>query len=217
MFANINKKSYPAKGRDNKRREVSRKEASYDLKSQLIRMCKAFNKGVEHYHESIAAWQPVLRSKRFESIALNESINLALMKEFPNEWMFGKYRRFILRINGYLIFVKKLDKHDKPSNIKTKHVNTVSNQLALPLFSDEDAYTEPILFFGYSKDKQGEISSPRVVYIDEDQVKWIITENEVMTINLNEKSLNINKGNNIAGEPEVKLKDKIINNIKKVD
>lgn len=178
-------------------------------------MYRAYNKGLKHYNESIKAWQPRLRSKRFESNALNESINLALIDAFPDNWMFGKYRRFILRIEDYLIFVKKLNKYDKPMNIKTQHVNTISNQLALPLFNNEDSYTEPILFFGYSKDKQGEICSPRMVYIDENLVKWAITENDVMTINNVSKLVGINNGNNETAEAEIKLKNNI--NFKKVD
>lgn len=64
-------------------------------------------------------------------------------------------------------------------NIKTKHVNSISNQLSLPMFDSEVYQDDPILFFGYKTDRMGEIVSPQVVYIDENQVKWIVTENDV--------------------------------------
>lgn len=38
----------------------------------------------------------------------------------------------------------------------------------------------PIVFFGYSKSSIGEFTRPRFVYVDEERVKWIMDELEVI-------------------------------------
>lgn len=189
-----------------KRRQISKAEVLYDLDGYLGKMFFAFYRGIKHYHEVIKMYRPESRG-RVPGSALNASITQALQDAFPNNWMFGKYKRFILRIENYLIFVKKLDNNNMPMNIKTMHVNTISNQLALPLFDGEDSYNEPILFFGYKKDKTGEIHSPQLVYIDEDAVKWIVSENEITKIDSLNGIVNINKNNNKEADIKIKKKD----------
>lgn len=39
-------------------------------------------------------------------------------------------------------------------------------------------------FFGYKKDKFGEICDPQLVYIDENKVKWTIIERDFKTNNI---------------------------------
>ena len=91
-----------------------------------------------------------------------------------------------------------------PMNIKTKHVNTISNQLSLPMFDSEVYQDDPILFFGYKVDRMGEIVSPQVVYIDESQVKWIVTEDDVTTT---ETLFKPNTQNNVV---KVSLKEQLV-------
>ncbi|PHN99390.1 hypothetical protein CSC82_34300 [Rhodobacteraceae bacterium 4F10] len=67
-------------------------------------------------------------------------------------------------------------------NIKTKHVNSISNQMSLSLFDSDIYQDDPILFFGYKVDRMGEVISPQIVYIDEDNVKWIVSENDVNVV-----------------------------------
>ena len=71
-------------------------------------------------------------------------------------------------------------------NIKTKHVNSISNQLSLSLFDSDVYQDDPILFFGYKVDRMGEVISPQIVYIDEDSVKWIVSENDINVVRDNE-------------------------------
>jgi hypothetical protein len=161
-----------------KRRQVSQDECLFDLKKDLPKIFKAFNKGVKKFNKVSTMFTPESKV-RFDASVLNTSIVESLQNEFSNKWKWGKYKRFILRLNDYIFLVKKLNNNNMPMNIKTKHVNTISNQLSLPMFDNEVYQDEPILFFGYKTDRMGEIISPQIVYIDEDEVKWIISENDV--------------------------------------
>jgi hypothetical protein len=164
--------------RSGKRRQVSQDECLLDLKKDLPRIFKAFNRGVKKFNKVSSMFNPESKV-RFDASVLNTSIVESLQVEFSNNWKWGKYKRFILRLNDYIFLVKKLNNNNMPMNIKTKHVNTISNQLSLPMFNSEVYQDDPILFFGYKVDRMGEIVSPQVVYIDENQVKWIVTENDV--------------------------------------
>jgi hypothetical protein len=64
-------------------------------------------------------------------------------------------------------------------NIKTEHSDAIINQVQLDLFEesgDSSASAEPIVFFGYKKDRFGVIGEPKLVYIDENRIKWTIAE-----------------------------------------
>jgi hypothetical protein len=177
MIANIVTKM-DSTNRSGKRRQVSKDECLLDLKKDLPKVFKAFNRAVKKFNKVSSIFNPESKV-RFDASVLNTSIVESLQVEFSNNWKWGKYKRFILRLNDYIFLVKKLNNNNMPMNIKTKHVNTISNQLSLPMFNSEVYQDDPILFFGYKVDRMGEIVSPQVVYIDENQVKWIVTENDV--------------------------------------
>lgn len=164
--------------RSGKRRQVSKDECLFDLKKELPKIFKAFNRGVKKFNKVSSMFNPESKV-RFDASVLNTSIVESLQDEFSNNWKWGKYKRFILRLNDYIFIVKKLNQNNMPMNIKTKHVNTISNQLSLPMFNSDVYQDDPILFFGYKVDRMGEIVSPQVVYIDENKVKWIVSENDV--------------------------------------
>jgi hypothetical protein len=44
-----------------------------------------------------------------------------------------------------------------------------------------DDVLEPILFFGYKKDKFGDITEPKLVYINNNNVIWTITADDIST------------------------------------
>jgi hypothetical protein len=83
--------------------------------------------------------------------------------------------------NGYITLFKKLNKYGMPMNIRTKLVTSIENQSEGNLFNSCDNGSSPIIFFGYSKSRIGEMIHPRLVYIDEGCVKWTIDENEVLS------------------------------------
>lgn len=164
--------------RSGKRRQVSKDECLLDLKKDLPKIFKAFNRGVKKFNKVSSMFNPDSKV-RFDASVLNTSIVESLQSEFSDNWKWGKYKRFILRLNDYIFLVKKLNNNNMPMNIKTKHVNSISNQLSLPMFNSEVYQDDPILFFGYKVDRMGEIVSPQIVYIDENKVKWIVNESDV--------------------------------------
>jgi hypothetical protein len=164
-----------------KRRQVSKDECLLDLKRDLPKIFLAFNRGVKKYNKVSSMFNPESKV-RFDASVLNTSIVESLQNEFSSNWKWGKYKRFVLRLGDYIFLVKKFNNNNKPMNIKTKHVNTISNQLSLTLFNNEVYQDDPILFFGYKVDRMGEIISPQIVYIDENQVQWIVSENDVTTV-----------------------------------
>lgn len=178
MFTNIVTKM-DSTNRSGKRRQVNQEECLLDLKKDLPKIFKAFNRGVKKFNKVSSMFNPESKV-RFNASVLNTSIVESLQNEFSNYWKWGKYKRFILRLNDYIFLVKKLTNNNMPMNIKTKHVNSISNQLSLPLFNSEVYQDDPILFFGYKVDRMGEIVSPQIVYIDENKVKWIISENDII-------------------------------------
>lgn len=95
----------------------------------------------------------------------------------------------MLRANGYTVLFKKLNDKNKPMNIKTIHSTAISNQMQISLFDNGHKSIDPILIFGYKKNKIGGIYDPKLVYIDENEVRWMITESAVE----NSLGLNINR------------------------
>ncbi len=176
MLQNYEKKT---NYRQNKRRLATLQGAKFDLEKELPLMFKAFREAYELYEIEISNTPPQARARAFEASLLNSKMIQSIQKYFPNHWRFGKYKRFTLRTNGYIVLFKKLDNYNRPMNVKTKSVLAISQQLSLPLYSEANFVEEPILFFGYKKDKVGNIAEPKLVYLDEERVKWIVTPNDI--------------------------------------
>ncbi|MDP2542064.1 hypothetical protein CSC81_08020 [Tenacibaculum discolor] len=164
-----------------KRRQVSKEECLFDLKKDLPKFFLAYNRGVKKYNKITSMFRPESKV-RFDATVLNTSIIESLQEVFPDRWKWGKYKRFVLKLGDYIFLVKKFKNNNKPMNIKTKHVNSISNQMSLSLFDSDIYQDDPILFFGYKVDRMGEVISPQIVYIDEDNVKWIVSENDVNVV-----------------------------------
>lgn len=177
-----------------KRRLASIEEVQNDLKKELFMLFSAFHSALNKYQQEIVQTPPNARARGFEASLLNSKMIQSIQEIFPNNWKFGKYKRFTLRVNGYIILFKKFDSKGLPMNIKTKSVNAISQQLSISLFDDYSFVAEPILFFGYIKDKFGLISNPKLVYIDEDQIKWEITRENISVMN----TISISKEENLA-------------------
>lgn len=163
----------------NRRRLASLEGCKMDLEKHLKEMFLAFKEALKNYNKELIQTPPQARARAFEASLLNSKMIASIQNHFPNYWKFGKYKRFILRLEGYMVLFKKLNKSDKPMNIKTKIVSAINSQLSLSLFDDQTFVQDPILFFGYQKNKFGDISEPKLVYIDHNQVQWTITENDL--------------------------------------
>ena len=165
--------------KNQKRRIVSKKECLHDLKDELQIMFEAFREAIKLYEQEVVLTPPESRVKGFEASLLNSKMTQCIQKHFPSNWKFGKYRRFVLRVKGFNVLFKKLNNKNMPMNVRTVLVDAIANQLQLSLFDDYPEVIDPIVFFGYQKDKAGGIMNPKVVYIDENQVRWEIDEAEV--------------------------------------
>ena len=81
-------------------------------------------------------------------------------------------------------------------NIKTINVQSILNQnQVLDLFADSDYNDEPILYFGYQKNRFGDYANPQLIYIDEGQIKFSIYQDDIDTgiymSNENDKSVGV--------------------------
>lgn len=167
--------------RTNRRRLATEKGCRFDLKAELPKLFEAFSKAQQAYETELKQTPPQARARGFEASLLNSKMIQSIQDTFPDYWKFGKYKRFTLRVNGYTVLFKKFDKKGLPMNIQTNSVAAISNQLSLSLFGDSMDVFEPILFFGYQKDKFGVVKDPKLIYIDEERVEWVITADTVST------------------------------------
>ena len=191
-----------------KRRQISSEECKFDLKDELPLLFEAFGHGASLFEQEVVQTPPEARIRGFEASLLNAKMVQTIQRYFPDNWKYGKYRRFVINVNGYVVLLKKLDKYDRPMNIKTKHSEAIGHQLQLSLFDDSNFNAEsPILFFGYKKNKFGEISEPKLVYIDDNKAMWTLAENDLpskKSIVLGEKSTSERK--TVTIRQEVKKK-----------
>jgi hypothetical protein len=196
-----------------KRRVASIEECKIDLTKELPIFFRAFSQAVSEFEKEIIMTPPEARARGFEASMLNSKMIHSIQQNFKDGWKFGKYRRFILRVNGYNILFKKLNNRCMPMNIKTKNVMAISQQLSFPLFDEYSEVVEPILFFGYRKDRIGNVIDPQLVYIDDNKARWNITEGEIMSI-ADEVLSNAEKTESASPKirPEVQKK-KVMNNL----
>lgn len=163
-----------------KRRKISSKECQYDLKNYIELIFQSFNQAIELYEKEIIQTPTAARDKLLQATLLRSKIIQCIQDMFPDNWKYGKYRRFVLRICGYNILFKKLNKYNMPMNINTKNNQLIVNQIQYPtLFDDPKSCIEPIIYFGYKLNNFGIIIESSLVYIDEGKLSWQITRDEI--------------------------------------
>lgn len=160
-----------------KRRLANMEACQFDLKEQLDELFAVFDLAVQKSAEILSEIPVEARAKGCEVGILNSCFAEFALKAFGNNVSYAKNRRFVIHLNGYLILFKKLDKKGMPMNIKTNSVNKISKQqLSIHLFSETGYEDAPILHFGYQVNNVGAIESPRLMYIDEGRVQFMITD-----------------------------------------
>lgn len=189
-----------------RKRLINSNECKFDLEKELPLLFSAFSDAVTLFEKEIVLTPVESRCRGFEASLLNSKIMMCIQKYFPDNWKLGKYRRFFLRINSYIILFKKLNSKDFPMNIKTRTTSSIYNQQMGSLFGEGENGTEPILFFGYKKGKFGEILESKLIYIDENCKKWQITQNEIDISNV--IKLNVNMQNSKSSNLIIKDKGK---------
>ncbi len=162
-----------------KRRVISKQECLNDLKITINTLFNAFKEATELYNKESLLTPIESRMRGYETSLLNSKMAQCIQKHLPHNWRFGKYKRFIINIDGYNILFKKLNKYGMPMNIRTFLSDAINNQMQYSLFNEYEEMTAPIVYFGYQKNRFGEIINPQLVYIDEDRVKWTINEYDI--------------------------------------
>lgn len=177
-----------------------------ELKKDIQLLHKAYEEALIKTSKVLSIIPIHSRSRILEASVIQSCFAESLMNNFPNKALYGRYRRLVLRLKGYLILFKKLDKKGYPMNTKTKNVQSILNQnLTLDLFSESDYNDEPILYFGYQKNRIGEYVNPKLIYIDEGEIKFTIDESDIQMV-LDMPNRNIE---NDAIEVKPKLKENI--------
>lgn len=164
-----------------------------ELRRELQRLFIVFDEALKKADVIINQIPPHSRGRGFEPVVMQSCFMDKLLNEFENNAFFGKYKRIILRKKGYLILFKKLNGKGYPMNIKTQNVQSILNQnQVLDLFSGTDYNDEPILYFGYQKNRHGEFINPQLVYIDDGEIIFNITREDIQSNiiieKMNEKS-----------------------------
>ncbi|WP_332030960.1 hypothetical protein [Kaistella sp.] len=155
----------------------------FDLREVLPKLFATFESALAVFNEKMGGFRPHTRARNLEANVLQTVFAEKLFDNFGASAFFGAYHRLILRSDGYIILFKKLRKNGKPMNIKTNFVQKIATQQqTLDLFTDSDYEDEPILFFGYQKSRTGDFVNPQVVYIDQGEVIFSITNDEGTSI-----------------------------------
>ena len=166
-----------------RKRIINPKECQFDMKDALQQLFIAFHEAVEVFNLEIGKTAPQDRTRGMEASYFNSKLMQCLRTYFDTNLKRGKYGRMFLYKNGYIVLFKKLGKNGKPMNIRTKLTDSIENQLEGKLFNSDEDGSSPIIFFGYTKSRMGELIHPRLVYIDEGFVKWTIEEDQILSEN----------------------------------
>lgn len=151
-----------------------------ELADELPKLFRTFSEALTCTNEELFKYNPIFRCKTLEASIMQTFFAEKLQEHFPGKTFFGKYKRLVLRVNGYLILFKKLNTKGYPMNIKTLNVQSILNQQqTLDLFADSDYNDEPILYFGYQKNRFGEYVNPQLIYIDENEIKFSINNDNL--------------------------------------
>lgn len=167
-----------------------------EMNNELSLLFRTFNSALISTREELLNFNIRFRSRALEASIMQSYFAEFLQENFGNKSFYGKYKRLVLRSNGYLILFKKLNSKGLPMNIKTINVQSILNQnQVLDLFADSDYNDEPILYFGYQKNRFGDYANPQLIYIDEGQIKFSIYQDDIDTgiymSNENDKSVGV--------------------------
>ncbi|MDQ5929630.1 MAG: hypothetical protein QG594_1410, partial [Bacteroidota bacterium] len=122
-------------------------DCKLELSKDLVLLFKTFESALSNTREELLKFKVQYRSRTLEASIMQSYFAEYLQQNFSNKAFYGKYKRLVLRTNGYLILFKKLDGKGYPMNIKTVNVQSILSQnQVLDLFADSDYNDEPILY-----------------------------------------------------------------------
>lgn len=168
-----------------RRMQGKRLLANYDnckleLSKELVLLFKTFESALSSTRDELLKFNVQFRSRTLEASIMQSYFAEYLQQNFANKSFYGKYKRLVLRTNGYLILFKKLNGKGYPMNIKTNNVQSILNQSqVLDLFAESDYNDEPILYFGYQKNRFNDYVNPQLIYIDGNEIKFSISQEDM--------------------------------------
>lgn len=158
-----------------KRALASYEASKLELEKEIMLLFKTYKLALQSTQEQMFNFKIEFRSRSLEASIMQSFFAEYLKDNFATKAFYGKYKRLILRCNGYLILFKKFNSKGMPMNIKTINVQSILNQnQVLDLFASSDYNDEPILYFGYKKNKYGEYIDPQLIYVDAGKVVFSI-------------------------------------------
>lgn len=186
-----------------KRAIASEISCKFDLKEELPLLFQIFKDCVDKTNELLFLFPPDCRSRNLEPSIVQSCFAQSLFSQIPRRASFGKHKRLIISVNGYIILFKKLNKKGYPMNIKTTNVQSILNQnQTLDLFANTDYNDDPILYFGYQRNKFGEYINPQLVYIDEGKIKFSLREADIAA--KDNKRENVVLNSQVDNKPKLK-------------
>ncbi len=165
-----------------KRQAITKEEAVELLRQYAELIFSAYDSALDKYNVEIRQTNPIART-RLSSALLNAKMVESFADMFPDNVTLGKYGRVLFRYERCQLIIKKLSSTSRPSYISTKLSNTILTQGQAELFDgDENARREPLLTFGYTKDRLGNLVNPRIVYFDEEPIWEIVPSDFAVTL-----------------------------------
>ncbi|AFM04010.1 hypothetical protein Fleli_1592 [Bernardetia litoralis DSM 6794] len=165
--------------RQMKRKTADHQKCKNDLKNDFISLMEAFAETLVKTNKVLTNFSLLRRPRSLEATVIQGFFADIVYEKFGEKASLGKYKRFVLRLEGYLVLFKKLDNQGYPMNVKTRANQHILNQSQLlELFPESNYNNLPILFFGYKKNKFGLCVKPQLIYIDNEQVQFVIDESD---------------------------------------
>ena len=163
----------------NKRKSADYDRCKSDLEDDFITLLEAFSKAIEKANITLSNFSMIDWSRNLEASVIQSALSSILSKFYNDKVCYAKHKRLVLRLKGYLILFKKLGEDGFPMNIETDSSLAILNQSQqIELFPESNYNNLPILFFGYTKNKVGQFTNPKLLYIDNEQIQFSISEKD---------------------------------------
>ncbi len=167
------------RAKQGKRLLATYESCKIELKNEIQLLFRTYYEALDKANSTLCMFPLYSRSRNLEASIVQTSFAESLFKNFSGRAFLGKYKRIILKVDGYVILFKKLNSKGYPMNIKTLSIDSILNQnLQLNLFSETNHTNEPILYFGYQKNRFGNFVNPQLIYIDESKKQFSIDETD---------------------------------------
>lgn len=191
--------------RQGKRRLITIDELKIELKSEMRMLFSCFERAVDMYNNLyLPTVVPGQIVRNFEATVFNQCLVSSAFYVFRNNCRFGKYKRFYIKVGNCNVQFKKLNNKGLPMNINTRNVEGIHNQLALDLFGDGQL-ENPILFFGYQKNKIGELVNPQIVYLDNGEIQFTLSKSDFENVTFEE--INVFHSDKESSSNNVRIKN----------